>query len=173
MSYKSYLTYIFFALALISCGGGGGGGGTGGGDNTPTVVTRAEVTIAFDQAVTNLAGLQFTLNNTAGATFDNNAQQVFAINNAAAGAQTLVTANFDAAANSTRIALVNAGVNGFNTGTTAIIKVTFAIADGAALPTFSINQTPGSFIAVDAGDAATIPAVTAANAVVTAVFSGP
>jgi hypothetical protein len=85
-----------------------------------------------------------------------------------AGSQTLVVGNFDAAANSTQVGLVNA--SGFDTGTTPIIKATFAVAAGAGLPAFSIDQAPTSLTASDPNGGATIPAATAADMVVTVTF---
>lgn len=149
----------------VTCSAGGISGAT---DvkfiNQPASV---DVFIAFDQAVTNLAALDFKLNNTAGTTFDNLAQRIAAVNPAAGS---LVVGNFDDAANSTMIGLVNGGVSGFNTGTGPIIKVTFAVAADAGLPSFSIDQTPASLTATDPNGVAVTPAVTAANLVVTATF---
>jgi len=135
--------------------------------NQPSSV---DVSIRFDTAVTNLAALQFKLNNTAGASFDNNTQSNIArINNAAAGTTSIsLAAGFNAAANSLTIALANA--NGFNTGTTPIIKATYAVALGAGLPTFSIDAA-GIFIATDLLGFVTSPPVFAANLVVSTVFN--
>jgi len=128
----------------------------------------ADVFIGFDQAVTNLAGLQFNLNSTGGAAFDNDAQNIKAINNAE-GSLTIVVGNFIAASNSTAIGLGNAGASGIDTGTAPIIKVTYAVSAG--LPQFSVDLTAGTFSAVadEAGSAVT-PAVTAANLVVTVKY---
>lgn len=122
--------------------------------NQPTSV---DVSIGFNQPVANLAALQFRLNNTQGAAFSNADPQLISAINAAAGST--VVGNFSAA-NSTTIALINAG--GFNTGTAPIIKATFAVASGAGLPAFVIDATPGT-ITSD-------PAVTADNMSVTASF---
>jgi hypothetical protein len=122
----------------------------------------ASVSVAFDQAVTNLAGLQFNLNNTATASFNGNVIG----ENAAAGSQ--VVGNSNAAANSTTIALINAG--GFNAVAAApVITATFAVT-GSGLPSFSVDLTPASFTAISPGGAA-ISAVTAANMVVTVKFN--
>lgn len=127
--------------------------------NQPTSV---DVFIAISPAVTNLATLQFKLNNTAGATFDNAAQQIAAINAAQGGS--LQVANF--VANSTTVGLVHQ--TGFNTGTAPIIKATFAVSAG--LPTFSVDST-ATFVATDINDAATTPAITAANLAVTVTYN--
>jgi Big-like domain-containing protein len=138
-----------------------------------TQPSSVDVFIAFNQAVTNLAGLQFNLISTPGATFDNNAQRIFPMNNAVAGSSSQVVGNFDPAANSTKIILSYAGFGGFNTGTTPIIKATFAITAG--LPVFSIDEltSAATFTAVgsvgtDFG--ATTPPVTAENLVVTTTY---
>lgn len=131
-----------------------------------TQPSSVDVFVAFNQAVTNLAGLQFNLNNTAGATFDNNAQKVFAINNAA-NAQTLIACHFNAAANATSIGLANG--SGFDTGTDPIIKLTFAVTSG--LPSFTVDPGPANFTATsDANGSPTTPPVTAANLVVTVKY---
>jgi len=124
--------------------------------NQPTSV---DVAISFDQAVTNLAALQFVLNNQAGASFNNLPLQV--------PLGSLAAANFDAASNSTTIGLTNA--SGFNTGTAPVIVITFSVAPGAGLPAFSIDQAAG-FIATDPLSGPTVPPVTAANLVVTRTF---
>ena len=129
--------------------------------------TSAEVVIAFEPAVTNLAALSFNLNNGAGATFDNAAQTIAAINTAT---ESLVVGNFNAATNSNTIGLINGGAGGFNTGTQPIIQATYAIAPGAGLPTFAIDQTPLTFTATDPLGGIPIPPVTAANLVVTMTF---
>jgi hypothetical protein len=134
----------------------------------PVQPTRADVFIAFDQPVTNLAGLDLKLDNTAGATFDNTTQPITAIN-AAQGSLSLTVGNFDAATNSTRIILINGSAAGINTDTTPIVKITYAIADGAGSPTFSISsQATFSVIAPDNGP--TTPPVTPANVVVTVTY---
>jgi hypothetical protein len=116
-----------------------------------------DVTIGFTQPVANLAALQFKLNNTAGAAFNNADPQLVSAINAATGST--VVGNFSAA-NNTTIALINAG--GFDTGTAPIVKATFAIAAGAGLPAFSIDAAPGNITAE--------PAVAADNMVVTVSF---
>jgi hypothetical protein len=124
-----------------------------------------EVFIAFDQAVTNIAALQFILNNTPGAAmFDNGTQPIAAIN-AAAGS--LVFGNFNMLTDSNEIALANAV--GFNTGLTPIIQATYDIV-GAGLPVFDAALPPAIFIATDPGGGATVPPVTAANVVVTMTY---
>lgn len=125
-----------------------------------------DVFIGFDQAVTNLAALQFVLNNSAGATFTNGTQLISAINNAAA--DSIVIANFDIATNSNQIALINAA--GFNTGTEPIIMVTYDIAPGSGLSTFSPAPSPAIFIATDPGNAPTDPPVTVDNMVITVTY---
>jgi len=125
-----------------------------------------DVFIAFKQDVTNLAGLDFKLNITSGATFSNpDPQPIHTMNNAAVGS-TLVLGNFISADNSTRIVLANP--TGFNTGTAPIIKATFAISTG--LPEFTVDQTPASFTATDFNSSATVPAATAADIVVTVTY---
>jgi hypothetical protein len=125
----------------------------------------ADVFIGLNLPVTNLAGLQFNLNSTAGATFDNNAQLITRIN-AAEGTQALVTGNFIPSANSTRIILAFAGLSGFNTGTTPIIKATYAISSG--LPVFSVAVASATtFTAVGPDFGPTTPPVTAEKLVVT------
>jgi hypothetical protein len=124
--------------------------------NQPSSV---ELFLATDAPVANLAALQLVVNNTAGTSFDNTAAPVFTLNNAAVGAA-LVTANFNAVANSTTIALINA--NGINTGTTPILKATFSVAASAGLPSFSIDQA-ASITATDPNGLALNPALTAAN----------
>jgi hypothetical protein len=128
-----------------------------------TQPASVDVFIAFDQAVTDLAALQFVLNNTAGAAFDNGAQLISAINAAETGS--VVAANFNGV-DSNNIALINAA--GFNTGTLPIIQATYAVSAG--LPTFSIDQTPENFIATEPGLGPTTPPVTAANLVVTVTY---
>lgn len=123
--------------------------------NQPTSV---DVSIGFNQPVANLAALQFRLNNTAGASFNNADPQLISAINAATGS--FVQGNNIAGSNSTVIALINAG--GFNTGTDPVIKATFAVAAGAGLPAFSIDATPGT-ITSD-------PAVAAENMIVTTSF---
>lgn len=131
--------------------------------NQPTSV---DVSIAFDQAVTDLAALSFKLNSTTGVTFDNAAQPISALNSATGS---LVVGNFSTAANSNTIGLVNA--NGFNTGTATIVKATYAIGAGSSLPAFSIDPTPASLSATSTTGGATTPAVTAADMVVTVTFN--
>jgi adhesin/invasin len=129
--------------------------------NQPSSV---DVSVGFGLAVTNLAALQFTLNSTAGAAYDNASELISAIN-AATGS--LVTANFTAATNSTEIALVNS--TGFNTGTNPVLKATFAVAAGSGLPAFSVDAD-ALFVATDKDGNATVPQVNAANMVVSTVF---
>lgn len=125
-----------------------------------------DVFISFKQAVTNLAGLDFKLDNTAGATFSNpDPQLIFTVNNAAVGS-TLVAGNFNPADNTTRIVLANP--TGLNTGTTPIIKATFAISSG--LPVFSVDQTAGTFTATDIAGGATAPPAAAADMVVSVTY---
>jgi hypothetical protein len=138
-----------------------------------TQPSSVDVFIAFNKAVTNLAGLQFSLVSTPGATFDNDAQHIFPMNNAVAGSSTQVAGKFDPAANSTIIVLAFAGLGGFNTGTDPIIKATFAIISG--LPLFSIDElsSAATFTAVGAAGldfVATTPPVTAENLVVTTTY---
>jgi hypothetical protein len=153
------LILILSAAALSGCGGGGGG--------TPPQPVRATVLIAFDQAVTNLAGLDFVLNNAPGATFDNSAQPITAIN--AADGQTLVVGNFDAVTNTNHILFANGNAAGVNTGTTPIIRVTYDIAAGSGSPTFGIaSQATFTALAPDTGP--TTPPVTAADVVVTVTY---
>jgi Big-like domain-containing protein len=138
-----------------------------------TQPASADVFIALNTAVTNLAGLQFNLNNTGGATFDNNAQLIFPMNNAATGSSAIVSGNFDSTVNSTKIALAFAGLSGFNTGTAPIIKATFAVsAVSTGLPVFSIDELSSTttFTAVGPDFGATTPSVTAENLVVTVTF---
>lgn len=127
---------------------------------------KADVFISFKQAVTNLAGLDFKLNNTAGATFSNPDPQLIVTMNSAAVGSTLVLGNFNPADNSTRIVLANP--TGLDTGTTPIIKATFAISSG--LPVFSVDQTPASFTATDFNSSATVPPATAADMAVTVTY---
>jgi len=132
--------------------------------NQPTSV---ELFMATEAPVANLAALQLAVNNTAGTSFDNTAAPVFTLNSAAVGAS-LATANFNAVANSTTIALINA--NGINTGTTPIIKLTFSVAASAGLPSFSINTAPARFTATDPNGIALAPPLTAANLVLSTRF---
>jgi hypothetical protein len=133
--------------------------------NQPSSV---DVFIAFDQAVTNLAALQFILDNTAGAAFDNAIlQAIEAINAAVTGS--LVLGNYSAITESNEIGLINAV--GFNTGTVPIIKATYDVIAG--LPAFSIDQDPLNFLATDAAipiAGPTVPVVTALNMVVTVTY---
>ena len=122
--------------------------------NQPTSV---DVSIGFTQPVANLAALQFKLNNTAGAAFNNTDPQLVSAINTATGST--VVGNFSAS-NSTTIALINAA--GFNTGTAPILKATFTVAAGAGLPAFSIDATPGTITSE--------PAVAPENLVVTVSF---
>lgn len=123
-----------------------------------------EVLIAFDQSVTDLAALQFVLNNTPGATFNTVAQPISAIN-AAIGS--LVAANFVAGSNT--IGLANAG--GFDTTTSPFLRLTYAITAGAGLPEFNVDATPGEFIANNTALGPTTPPVTAANLVVSVTYN--
>lgn len=132
--------------------------------NQPSSV---ELFIAAEAPVANLAALQLAVHNTAGASFDNTAAPVFTLNNAAVGAS-LTTANFNAVANSTTIALINA--NGINTGSSPIIKATFSVAASAGLPSFSIDPAPTSFTATDSNGVALTPLLTAANLVLSTRF---
>ena len=136
-----------------------------------TQPSSVDVFVAFNRAVTNLSGLQFNLNNTAGATFDNNAQLISPMNNAVAGSSTLVAGKFDSAANSTKIVFEFAGLSGFNTGTDPIIKATFAV--GAGLPVFTVDEISSAttFTAVGPDFGATAPPVTAENLVVTVTYN--
>lgn len=132
--------------------------------NQPSSV---DVSVRFNVAVTNLAALQFMMNNAAGATFDNNAQLISRINNAAEGSTSIILAGFDAASNALTVGLANP--NGFNTGTTPIIKATYAVAAGSGLPTFSVAAA--GFTATDPLDNATVPQVASSNMIVTTVFN--
>jgi hypothetical protein len=123
-----------------------------------------DVSIAFDQPVTNLAALQLKLNNGAGAAFNNADPQLISAVNAATGST--VVGNFVAANNNT-IGLINAA--GFNTGTTSIIKATYSVAAGAGLPAFSVDAA-ATFTATDKDGNATAPQVSSANVVVTTKF---
>jgi hypothetical protein len=136
-----------------------------------TQPASVDVFIAFNQAVTNLAGLGFNLDNTAGATFDNNAQPIFPMNSAVAGSSSLVVGKFDPAVSSTKIDLAFAGLGGFNTGTDPIIKATFAVSAG--LPVFTIDEVSSAttFTAVGPDFGATTPPVTAENLVVTVTYN--
>lgn len=125
-----------------------------------------ELFMATAAPVTNLAALQLVVNNTAGTSFDNTAAPVFTLNNAAVGAS-LATANFNAAVNSTTIALINA--NGINTGTTPILKATFSVTASAGLPSFSIDPA-ASITATDPNGIALTPPLTAANLVLSMRF---
>ncbi len=131
--------------------------------NQPTSV---EVSIAVDQAVAGLALLQFKLNNTTGATFDNaDPQRIFTINDASGS---LAAGNFDAIANSNSIGLVNA--TGFNLrANIPVIRATYAVAAGAGLPTFSVDATT-PIIAKDPQSVAIAPQLTAADFVITTAF---
>lgn len=130
--------------------------------NQPSSV---DVLIAMNPAVTNLGSLDLTIDNTAGASFDNAAQHVAAVN--AAFGNTLVLGNFDSAANSTRILLING--TGFNTGTAPIIKATFAVASDGGMPQFSASST-AAISATDPGSNLITPAVSAADMAVTVTF---
>lgn len=134
--------------------------------NQPSSV---DVFVRFDTAVTDLAALQFVLKNTAGASFDNDTQLISRINNAAPGSTSIILAGFNPAASSLTIGLANP--NGFNSGTTPIIKATFAITPGTGLPAFSVDSAPGSFTATNPDNNATTPPVTDANMVVSTVFN--
>jgi hypothetical protein len=134
--------------------------------NQPTSV---DVFVRFDTDVTDLAALQFIIKNTPGATFDNSTQLIARLNNAAAGSSSIILAGFNAAAGSLTIGLANP--NGFHTGTTPIIKATYAIATGAGLPAFSVDPAPGSFTAANQGNSLTTPPVTAANLVISTVLN--
>jgi hypothetical protein len=152
-------------LTITASGGGVSGSKSVKFINQPA---NADVFVALDTAVTNLSGLRFNLNNTTGATFDNDTQLVAAINNAALG-NMLIAAGFDAAANSTTIGLAYGGTTGFNTGTDPIVKATYAISSG--LPLFSADLTSSAtFTAVDQDGNTVVPAVTAANLVVSVTY---
>lgn len=161
------LIVILAFFALSGCGSDGSDGGGGGDTAPPAQPVRANVFIAFDQTVTNLAGLECNLNSAPGATFDNATQQIAAIN-AAQGSS--VVANFDAATNSAKIILVNGGAAGINTGTSPIIRITYNVAAGSGVPTFGI-ASQATFTAIsDINGTPTTPAVTAANVVVTVTY---
>ena len=155
------LIILLAAISLSACGGNG--------DDSPPPPpppTQADVFIAFDQSVTNLAGLEFMLNNSEGATFDDATQPIVSINEALGS---LVVGNFDGATNTNHIVMVNGSVAGINTGTTPILKVTYKIASGGGSPIFSIaSQATFSAIAPDNGP--TTPPVTPANLVVTVTY---
>jgi Big-like domain-containing protein len=140
-------------------------GGASGGKEVKFInqPASAEVSVSFSPTVTNLAALNFTLNNTAGASFNIATQPVAAVNTASGS---LVLGNFNAASGSTNFALVKAA--GFNTGALPIIKATFDIAANAGLPAFSID--PAGFTATDPTSGPTAPAVTAANMIVTVTY---
>jgi len=159
------LIVIFALSALFGCGRGGDDDGGA----PPVQPTRADVFIAFDPPVANLAGLDFKLNNTAGATFDNSTQPIAAIN-AAQGSLSLALANFDVATNSNRILLINGAAAGINTGTSPIIRITYAISAGFGTPTFSI-ASQGTFTAIAPDNSPVTPAVTAANLVVSVTYA--
>jgi len=158
------LIAILALSALSACGGGGGGDGGG----PPAQPVRANVFIAFDQPVTNLAGLDFVLNSAPGATFDNNAPQIAALN-AAEGSATLAVGNFNATTNTNRIVLINGSAAGINTGTTPIIRVIYDVAAGSGVPTFGI-ASQATFTAIAPDNGPTNPPVSAANVVVTGTY---
>jgi hypothetical protein len=162
---KLFSLILILALsALSACGGGDNGDGGG----PPAQPVRANVFIAFDQPVTNLAGLDFVLNSGPGATFDNTNQPI-AATNAAEGSATLVVGNFNATTNTNRIVWINGSAAGLNTGTTPIVRVTYDVAAGSGVPTFAIaSQATFSAIAPDSGP--TTPPVSAANVVVTVTY---
>ena len=133
--------------------------------NQPSSV---EVSIALRKSPASLAALQFTLNNTAGVTFNNNANPP-AISPISAAAGSLITGNFVAANNSNTIGLINS--SGFSPGiTTPFIKATYSVSTGSGLPTFSVDAA-ATFIATDPVGNATVPQITAADLVVTTVFN--
>ena len=162
------LIVILAVVALSGCGGGGDDGG-GGGDTTPIPAqpVRATVLIAFDPTVTNLAGLDFVLNSAPGAAFDNNTQQIAAIN--AAQGQSLVVGNFNAVTNTNHIILANGSAAGIDTGTTPIIRITYDVAAGSGVPTFGI-ASQATFTAIAPDNSPVTPAVTAANQAVTVTY---
>ena len=129
--------------------------------NQPTSVM---VSIALKGAIPNLGALDFKLSNTAGATFDNFGQPIVAVNGAAGST---VAANFDPALNTTTISMINA--NGFNTGTTPMMNLTFGIVAGA-MPTFSIDATAGGVTATDNNSVAITPAMTPVGMAVTTLL---
>jgi len=125
-----------------------------------------EVSIAINKAVASVALLEFNLKNTPGASFNNaDPQRIFAIGDAA---NSLVTGNFLATANSNTIGLVNA--TGFNPGVgTPIIRATYAVAAGSGMPTFSVDATT-PIVAKDPQSIAIAPQLTSADMVITTVF---
>lgn len=131
--------------------------------NQPSSV---DVFIAFNQPVTNLAALQFKLNNGAGTVYDDAGTQLISAINAAEGS--FVVGNF-AADNSNTIALISAA--GFNTGTTPIIKVTYSVVSGAGQVAFSVDASPSTFTVSDKDGNAPVPQLSAANLVVTTKFN--
>ena len=165
MKIRNVIGFIILA-AVVTFSGCGGGGGDGGGP--PAQPVRANVLIAFDPPVTNLAGLDLILNSGPGATFDNTNQPIAAIN-AAEGSATLTLGNFDATANTNRIVWINGSAAGINTGATPIIRVTYDVAAGSGVPTFGLaSQATVTAIAPDSGP--TTPPVSAANLVVTVTY---
>jgi hypothetical protein len=124
----------------------------------------ADVSVSLGRTISNLGTLQFNLNNEAGASMDNNASQAQAMNTASGS---LVAANFNPAANSTTIGLVSA--SGVTTGTSPILRVTFAVAADAGMPAFSIDQAT-AVTATDSVNNPISPALTAADLVVTVKF---
>lgn len=152
------IVIILGAVASAGCGGGGGG--------SAGQPSRADVFIAFDQPITNLAGLDFVLANSTGATFDNSTQQISAVN-AALGS--LAAANFDPLTNTNRIVLINGSAAGIDTGAAPIVKVVYDVAPGSGRPTFSISSQ-GTFSAIAPDNGPTTPSPTAANLVVTVVY---
>jgi hypothetical protein len=125
-----------------------------------------DVFISLKQPVTNLASLSFNLINTGSIAFNNTAQpQTIIALNRAAEAGSSVLANFNAAAKTTTVGLLN--VSGFSTGTAPIIKITFAVVAGAGtgLPSFSIDQTPANFMATEVNGGLTTPALAVTDVV--------
>jgi Big-like domain-containing protein len=133
--------------------------------------SRADVFIAFDRPVTNLAALSFNLLNSIPAVAFDNASQPIAAINAASGPQSLVAGNFNASSSINTIGLVQGGTGGFNTGTAPIIKATYTVNATSVLPVFSVDVTSAAtFTASDPDFSSTFPPVTAANLVVTVTF---
>ncbi len=127
-----------------------------GGKDRQQAQPLAEVSIAFDRDVSNLARLEFKLNHTAGATFNNVPLSSLP------GVEIRIFPNYEV------VNAINPG-GGITTGTAPIMKLTYAVADVVSLPTFSIDSS-GTFTATAPDSGPTTPPVTSDNLILSVTY---